>query len=436
MSHLIGLDVGTTRVKAVGFDLHGTVVSAAELPTPWQRGPDGVEMFATQLAAVVRAVVTQASSPLKRVAGIGVTGMGEAGVLTAAPDAPAGGAADPDQALAPIRAWHDGRGDLEAIRRTVGTETFQRATGMPLTPQPSLPKILQLRLDYPKTLAAQRFWSVPEWAVLLLGGWPGSELSLASRTGLLDVLAGRPWSGAVGLLGADLLGQPQPAGTPCGHARALDGAPQLSGAVLVVGGHDHQCAALAAGAVHDGTLFDSLGTAEALLRFTGESLDPATIGELTAAGLTVGRTVVTGRLCVLAGLMTGMQLEQQATALGATDRERRRALAGRADWASAVERIVDGARPALAAIRAATGEHTAVLAAGGWLQDGQVLAAKRRQLPGLVLTSVIEAGAAGAAYLAGVAAGLLPPAEDLEGPPWADQAAEPAPAVPVRQETR
>lgn len=411
MTHFLGLDVGTTRVKAVAFDLHGRSLATAERPTPWQTSPDGVEMAAEDLAGVVRAVVAQACSGLSSVAAIGVTGMGEAGVLTAG---------DPARAtsLAPIRAWHDGRGDVETIRTAIGGRAFQRSTGMRLDAQPSLPKILRLRTDHPASAAATRFWSVPEWVVHLLGGAPGSELSLASRTGMLDVSTATAWPGAVDLLGGDLLGEPQPAGTPTGRADPLDGAPQVGGAVLAVGGHDHQCAALVAGAVRHGMLFDSLGTAEALLRFTVFPIDPVVIGDLATEGVTVGRTVVAGQFCVMAGLRTGMALERLAASLGAATRDQRRALTTDPAWLSGVTALVAGSQPALDRVRSAVGEHAAVLAAGGWFNDPVVLAAKQRQLPGLVLTSTAEAGAAGAAYLAGVAAGLLPPPETLDGPPW------------------
>ncbi|MFN8078782.1 MAG: FGGY family carbohydrate kinase [Kineosporiaceae bacterium] len=412
---LVGMDVGTTRVKAVAFDLGGRPLLTADVATPWQHTAAGVEMDAADLAAAIRTVVARACTALGRVAGLGVTGMGESGVLTV------GTGADPDEAaLAPIRAWHDLRGDVAAIETAVGRTAFESAIGMPLDPQPSLPKLLTLRAEYPRSVAAQRFWSVPEWAVRLLGGSPGSELSLASRTGLLDVLDATPWAGAIELLGADLLGEPQPAGTPCGQALGLPEAPQLRGAVLAVGGHDHQCAALAVGAAQHGTLFDSLGTAEALLRFADAStIRREAIPALTAAGLTVGRTVVAGQVCILAGLRTGMELERVVTDLGATTRDLRRALATRPEWADAVRHAIDGAATALAAIEAAAGEYSSVLAAGGWLHDPVVLAAKQAQLPGLRTTSLDEAGAAGAAYLAGIAAGLLPPVEDLDGPPWA-----------------
>ena len=209
---LVGLDVGTTRVKAVAYTPDGAPLAVAERATPWLRSPEGVEMDADELTTVVRAVVAEACAGLPRVSGIGVTGMGEAGVLTGPDDA---------RPLAPVRAWHDLRADVETIRIAYGEKEFRSATGMELDPQPSLPKILLLRRERPAAAAARRFWSVPEWAVRCLGGRPGSEWSLASRTGLLDVTAGTAWPGAIDLLGTDLLGELHPAGADCGRATAL-----------------------------------------------------------------------------------------------------------------------------------------------------------------------------------------------------------------------
>lgn len=472
--YTVGLDVGTTRVKAVTFDATGAVVAHAERPTPWRRDDAGIEMDAVELADVVRAVVGEAAATVPQVVGVGTTGMGESGVLTGADGVP----------LAPVRAWHDQRADVAAVRAAVGDTEFAGAVGMTLDAQPSLPKILRLRTEYPGCAAATRFYSVPEWAVAALGGTPGSELSLASRTGLLDVTTGRAWSAAVDLLGVDLLGEPRPAGVPEGRVRvggrrvdgrvrvdgrATDGPglpASLDGAVLAVGGHDHQTAALAAGAARDGALFDSLGTAEALLQFTTGPTSPAVVASLVedAEGLglriTAGLTVVRGHYCVMAGLRTGFGLERVAAALGARTREERARLAAdalavlddptarvaaldavgveptddgvrlvlRGDagpaqvWAATVDRLVEASNASIARMRTAAGEHTSVLAAGGWLANEAVLAAKRRQFPGLVVTTVTEAGAAGAAYLAGVAAGVFPDATIVDGAPWAPSA--------------
>jgi sugar (pentulose or hexulose) kinase len=87
-------------------------------------------------------------------------------------------------------------------------------------------------------------------------------------------------------------------------------------------------------------------------------------------------------------------------------------------WAAAVTGLVAAGQPSIDRMRGAVGAHGTVLAAGGWFHDPCVLAAKRRQFPGLTTTAVAEAGAAGAAYLAGAAAGLHPLPDGLDGLPW------------------
>lgn len=449
---LAGLDVGTTRVKAVLLDLAGRELADAVRPTPWVRGPEGSDLDPGGLADLVRALVHEiggaAAARGGRVVGLGATGMGEAGVPVDAAGTP----------LAPVRAWFDHRADVATVRAACGgDEAFARAVGMRLDAQPSLPKIVRLRTELPGTAAATRFHAVPEWAVVALGGTPGSELSLAARSGLLDVGTGRAWDAAVDLLGTDLLGEPVVAGAPAGRAVAAGLPDAVRGAVLSVGGHDHQTAGMVAGAARDGMLFDSLGTAEALLRFARVDAGPDLAGRAVADGMTFGPTVVAGHTCLLAGLRTGFGLERVAGALGATTREQRAALAAdalaldgrrladvRIDGDGVVLRLTDGVTPAevwrsavrdlvgasgdvTARMARLLGPHTGVVATGGWFANAMVRRAKAEQLPGLHVVRLAEAGAAGAAYFAGVAAGVMPPPEALDGPPWPVSADPPDP---------
>jgi sugar (pentulose or hexulose) kinase len=456
---LIGLDIGTSRVKALAMTVDGDIVVEVARPTPWRHAPEGAEMDAVQLGRLVVDVTGRAATDAvaamaatgeaAAVLGLGATGMGESGALLDAQDRP----------LAPIRAWHDRRADVATVRAEIGDRSFHRAVGMHLDTQPSLPKLLRLRREFPESVAAVRFLSVPEWAVRVLGGRVVSELSLASRTGLLDVVTARPWAAAAELLGGDLLGELVLAGTDCGHA-AGEGVPAaLQGAVLTVGGHDHQTAALGAGAAGGETLFDSLGTAEALLRFAAGDLPRDSVERLARQRITVGRTVVAGQWCVIQGLSSGQALERVATALGVTGREERLELGRRAVpllgspaetscvqvevpggevrislvadggpagpeaiWAAAVDAVVASAGPGLSEVQQVVGPHRRVVAAGGWLANAAVLTAKQRQFPGLVTSSVTEAGAAGAAYLAGVARGLLPAPTAGAPLPWGSAA--------------
>ncbi len=140
-----------------------------------------------------------------------------------------------------------------------------------------------------------RFYSVGEWVIRRLGGRPVAELSLASRTGLFDLAAARPVGCRAGP--ARPAGTAARAGAGRNPGRLGDGPDVpagLRGAVLTVAGHDHQVAAYATGAAVDGALLDSLGTAEALVRFCRAPVPPDDVDALTAAGLSIGWAVVAG----------------------------------------------------------------------------------------------------------------------------------------------
>jgi len=442
---LIGVDVGTTRVKAVAVGLEGNELVHVDRATPWVKQGLEVEMDPEELARVIRVVVVEASERAAagvRVLGIGVAGMGEAGVLVDRTGAP----------LNRIVAWHDPRGDVETVRSEIGVEAFQRAVGMPLDAQPSLVKLVWLRRVHPELAGASRFLSVPEWAVVCLGGSPVSELSLVSRTGLLDLGEAAPFAGAVELLGRDLLSELVPAGTPAGDARHEELPASVRGAVLTVSGHDHQAAALAVGAARPDALFNSMGSAESLARCVEGNLAPDVVGRLVGQGMTVGLGVVSGGSGVLGGLRTGLVLEDVARLLSAHDRESRLRLADEAllvdpgdappdvlspegdagllpgllaegvspaaIWAAVVRDLTAASMALLERIAVEVGPHERVVIGGGWARNPAVLAEKRRRLGEIAVSTVREPGARGAALLAGVAAGILEKPESDPSPIW------------------
>ncbi len=435
LSILLGVDVGTTRVKAVAVGLEGDELVHVDHATPWVKHGPEIEMDPEELADVIRVVVSEATRSAASegvgVLGIGVTGMAEAGVLVDRAGAP----------LTRIVGWHDPRGDVETIRHEIGVDAFQRAVGMPLNAQPSLVKIVWQQRLHPELAGAARFLSVPEWAVVALGGSRVSELSLASRTGLLDLGEAAPFAGAVTLLGRNLLSEIVVAGTPAGEARHEALPAGARGAVLTVAGHDHQVAALAVGAARPNVLFNSMGSAESLARCVEGALEPAAVGRLAGQGLTVGWGVVSGRSGVLGGLRTGLVLEDVARLLGAHHAESRRLLGEEAllvdpgdvpdevissdgdtrlvpgllagsvspaaIWAGAVRDLTAASMALLARMAVELGQPEHVVVGGGWARNPAVLAEKRRRVGDLTVSTLREAGAMGAALLAGVAAEIL-----------------------------
>jgi sugar (pentulose or hexulose) kinase len=430
---LVGVDVGTTSVKALAVTPEGEVLAQSTQETPWRHAGPLADADPRELADVVIEVcagAAQGAGDEVFVRAIGVTGIAEAGVLI-----------DPTgEPCAPALAWFDPRGDAETVRAVVEPGDFQRATGRRLNSKPSLMKILWLRAHVPSSVDAVRHLCIAEWIVRALGGDEVSEASLASRTGMLDITRREPWSVATELVG-DLLPRDRIwAGEPAGRVTG-DGVPAiLRDATLTVAGLDHQAAVLVSGAALDGALFDSMGTAEALIRTVSAPVPMDQIAWLTDHDIDVDWSVVPDHQILLAGRLTGLTLERVAAMLGATDRQARRELGQAAlgvprgddaprlvdvsndavslghitdgitpalTWRSVVEDLTDMAGIALDQMASVAGPHTTAVLAGGWTRNPMVADAKARQLGDHRVVDIAEPGALGAAFLGGVAAGLL-----------------------------
>ena len=108
MAAFAGLDVGTTSSKAVVYAADGAVLGTGRAATTWDSGPSGTETDAEVLwRSAVDALNAAAEAAGTAVRAVGVTSMGESGVLTDANERP----------LAPVIAWHDDR-DHDRGRRS------------------------------------------------------------------------------------------------------------------------------------------------------------------------------------------------------------------------------------------------------------------------------------------------------------------------------
>lgn len=436
---LLGIDVGTSVCKAAVIDATGAERAHGQQPTPWQRLPHGAEIAPDALfeAALAAARAALGDAPEGRVRGIGVTSMAEGGVLLDARG----------RSLAPVIAWHDARGEEEARRfaSDLGEQRFVEHTGLPASPLCSLAKLGWLVEHCPATRAGVRWLNVAEWVVRRLGGRDVAELSLASRTGLLDLPTRTPLGEALAWAGLpdDLLGELVLAGTPAG---TVDEAvlPDAAGAVLTVAGHDHLCAGVGVGVVQPGDVLDSCGTAEALVRVVAPPLDGEQVRRSVAGGVTVGWHVAADRHALLGGVWSGLALREVLDALGVGEHGRSEldagALATAAGdapeldlelhaldrrplhlptglpperiWRGAIDAVAAEVQAVLAHIESVAGPRRRLVITGGWARDEAVLASKQR-LGAVEVPPVVEAGARGAALLGGVAAGLFESVDSL-----------------------
>jgi hypothetical protein len=397
--------------------------------TPWRHDGPHFDIDPHVLANVVMEVLVHtAEAAHGTVVGIGVTGIAETGVLLDSQG----------RTCAPALAWFDPRGDASRVKAAVSEVDFRRATGMRLNSKPSIAKIQWLYDNTPSARNAVVHLGVGDWIVHALGGEQATEVSVASRTGLMDVTTTASWEPGVELMG-DLLPRRRAwAGDDLG--KAAGDIPQiLRGAVLTNGGHDHQTACLVAGAAHPGVLFDSLGTAEALIRVV-HPVSRDSIERLTDADISVGQTMLRDHQVLLAGRLTGLSLERIASLVGAQSREQRQDLGRLASamtrdstfprlanvgndhvdvvditdgvspaalWHAAIDDLVSYTNAPLELMDEIAGVHESSVVVGGWIHNPMMAAAKSRQLGDYRVLNVDEPGAYGAAFTAGVAAGLL-----------------------------
>jgi sugar (pentulose or hexulose) kinase len=398
---LLGLDVGTTSTKAAVIDLDGHELNHGRAPMPWTTVPTGAEIAPEALLQTAIEAAEEALDGQGSVAAVGVSSMAETGILLDLRGRPT---------QAPAIAWHDGRGAAEAERigHDLGEQRFAATTGLPATPLCSLAKLRWLRDHEPAARNGVRWLNVAEWIVKGLGGEETAELSLASRTGWLDLDAKAWWPEALDWAGVpeDFLPQPAVAGTPAGEVTASE-LPSARGAVLAVGGHDHLSAAVGAGAVGEGDVLNSAGTAEAFIRAIAP-LDRERIAEAVAHDLNVGWHAVPGRQCLLGAQWSGQMLSDVVDKLGG-DRdalERAAAADPETEYRQALEQVGRGGAEILARMAAIAGPHRRLVVAGGWAEGEAAELVKAKHLGRFEMTSATYAGARGAALTAGRAAGL------------------------------
>jgi sugar (pentulose or hexulose) kinase len=253
---------------------------------------------------------------------------------------------------------------------------------------------------------------------------------------MLDVHARGWWDEALDWAGAppDLMPAPAEAGTPAGHV-APGALPGAEGAVLAVGGHDHLSAAVGAGAVGEGDVLDSCGTAEAWVRAVAPQ-PPERMAAAVARGITVGWHAVPGRQALLGSIRTGAILQRVLDLLGVAGdgraaleaaalesdagdlelrgmREETLALHGigrevspAAVWRAALESTGAAGAGVLAAMAEIAGPHQRLVVTGGWAEGEAARAVKAVHLGPFAHAPEGFTGARGAALTAGRAAGL------------------------------
>jgi len=295
MDYLMGIDLGSTSLKAVVYDLAGTVVASGSRPTelvrPDREHPEWAvwqpEQIWGGMAEAIRDAVSGLDDP-RELRAVAVTGMGMDGV-------PMDGEG---KWLYPFISWHDSRTEpqFQWWKENITVEKVFSIGGNPLWTINTALRILWMAENEPEILTRTDKWLlIEDFLNFMLCGRQVTDYSMASTTALFDQRK-LDWSEELlELSGIDrrLLPQVAASSTPLGEVSAeasrATGLPE--GTPVILGGHDHICGSLPVGVFRPGLVLDVTGTWESVLTATAEPvLDP----KLATMGITVQAHVAPG----------------------------------------------------------------------------------------------------------------------------------------------
>ena len=192
----------------------------------------------------------------------------------------------------------------EAAQLAAQIDAFSERTGLVPRPLCSAVKHRWLRTHHPDTARAVRRLNVAEWVVRRLGGDELAELSLASRTGWLDIHTRTWWEETLAWSGASVRAASRTgAGRHARRHRARRAAACARSGARDRGARSPERGGRRRG-VGDGDVLDSCGTAEALIRATAP-LSPERVRDAVSIRINVGWHAVPGRQCLLGSARTG-----------------------------------------------------------------------------------------------------------------------------------
>ncbi|MGK9419129.1 xylulokinase [Pseudomonas cedrina] len=256
----LGIDLGTSELKAILMDLDGTVLAHAGVRLSVSRRHSGWSEQAPQdwwQACLQALAQLRGHAAFARVACIGLSGQMHGAVLLGADN----------RVLYPAILWDDSRAVAEAEQ--LGAE-FSEVTGSLPMAGLTAPKLLWLQHHEPEVFKAiECVLSPKDYLRLRLTGERISDMSDAAGTLWLDV-ARREWFSPM-LRATGLAPQQMPRLIEGGTASACLTASGLglsTDVVIAGGGGDNPVAAIGIGAINAGDGFITLGTSAAIVAIT------------------------------------------------------------------------------------------------------------------------------------------------------------------------
>lgn len=271
---LIGLDVGTSGCKCIIFGDGGGVMARQYREYPVVNpGPGLFELDPEGVWEAVKTVIGKAVRDYRgeKITALCLSSFGEAGV----PVDRAG------RVLDRSLLYTDGRGgaQCERLKNALGPTAIMHWTGLHAHPMYSINKLMWLRENRPEIYRdTWKFMLFEDFILFRLGGAAAIDYSLASRTMAFNVTR-KEWQAEIfeaAGVAEDIFSTPVPGGTAIGAIK-----PEVAAELqlprdlqLVTGGHDQVCAAVGGGIIGEGLAINGMGTVECITpAFAGPKLD-------------------------------------------------------------------------------------------------------------------------------------------------------------------
>ncbi|MCF0145029.1 MAG: hypothetical protein HUJ73_00430 [Eubacterium sp.] len=310
MAYLMGIDLGSTSIKAIVYDELGNAVSSGSRPTPLtydnKSQPTWCVWEPQQIWNSVTAAVREAVSAVENaedIKALAVTGFGMDGLPIGNDGAP----------LYPMISWHCPRTipQFEEFSQRMGTEYLFKRTGK--TPQAidSIYRMIWMKENRPDVLEKTDKWLlIEDYVNFRLCGERATDYSMATTTSVFDQRTHSWFDDLIEKAGIprSIFPEAYRSGRILGNvlpetAEETGLSPKTK---VVLGGHDYICAALATGAIDPSTLLDITGTWEMLVLSTDST---EITDDLYRSGYYLEGHVAPDRCCYVGSTISGDMTE-------------------------------------------------------------------------------------------------------------------------------
>jgi xylulokinase len=332
MDYLAGIDLGSTSLKCVIYDLAGNVVASGNRPTerfhPNPAHPEWTVWEPEQIwggtVAAMREAVAKLDDP-RHIKAVAVTGMGMDGVPID----------EQGNWLYPFISWHDPRTEaqLQWWEKNIGADKSFQIGGNTLWRFNTALRLLWMAEHEPGILDRTDKWLlIEDFLNFMLCGRRATDYTMASCTLLFDQHK-HDWSEEILFqtgIKRRLLCDAFPSGTPLGEVtkEASEATDLPEGTPVVLGGHDYLCGALPVGAFKPGVVLDVTGTWEIVLATIPK---PVLTPNVQKLGVTVETHVARDTYAVWGGAVAADMLEWYRKEYGFESLQRAKQEGG-VDW--------------------------------------------------------------------------------------------------------